>query len=717
VKKIEMGWQMLRFPPQLFGQSSRMKLLSAIVTIFTLFVALPRIGVFTRFPGEDLYWNDLQILNSWRWLSNAIREGGLSQAIFGSIDFRQNTGDAFAASSKWPSQFIDVGAWHFFLFNDLNLAYTFKFVVYALLSAGSVFRLIQQNPYMGNRSESAKLIFFGVLYASLILHPILFGEVGPLNQMYLLLIPCWFEFLKNANDRFERSMTRSIARLMVITFASLAGSDLFFIASISAIFLTLYLHHLSSKHELWLLFRIHLIVLGIFVLDKSYFIVQLLINESQISHKGSWTPLVYWELFLRPALLNSVLYPEYVGPSSIFLNSLLIALIIFSLRGGKPNIFRSFFFCSALTFILLCSMGLLMHAIEDVRVNLPSAIRYHLTFLPSLLVSIVASYGRMFLFSKVKPKKSEYGRTSLGLVSAILIVLIVSYLSNSSYGGKVSDYYAINISKDLGRWYGESLPNCINTIIDQEMANANSRSFMLVKRSNSENLMDDSLLIIGEQPQALRGRTFHQWRYSSGILNHNELAALGKSGLFSRPFLATDTVEILNFGQKLMIPYILSTEKLSGSYFRELGRCNFPSKFNSIVERNDTLGATIFVSQIQNSNNPSFNPILSSSFDSSKATFRIACDRLESSQVLKLPINFNQDIVSKIGNVTTSTAAGENNALEVDLSYLCNGNDELELDLTSHSRVVGFKNMIYFCSFLLLLIGLGVWLNRSRRQD
>ena len=714
---FEVSQRINQLHSKILDKPSQLKLLGLLVTVFTLLIALPRVGIFNRFPGEDLYWNDLQVLNSWRWLSDAIREGGLSQALFGSIDFRQNTGDTFTGSSKWSTQFIDIGAWSFFLVSDLNLAYTFKFFVYALMSAGSLFRLIEQNRSLENHSAMAKLAFFGILISSLVLHPIFFGEVGPLNQMYLLLIPCWFEFLKNARDRILENKSRTLARFLILTFASLAASDLFFIASISAVFFSLYLYRHASKSQVWLLFRIHLIVFAIFILDKSYFIAQLLVSDSQISSQGTWTPLLYWELFLKPALLNSILYPEFVGPSSIFVNSFLIVLIVISSFGRQTRVFRSVILSSLLTFAFLCFAGLVMHSIEDVRLHLPSAIRYHLTFFPFLLLSIVASYGRLPRFRGKNPLKSEFSKTALGLSLTFLIVMSISYLSSSNYGGKVSDYYAVKISNDLGKWYAESLPNCINDIIETSSSSVASRSFLLVKKSETENLMDDSLLIIGEQPHAIKGRTFNQWRYSSGALNHLELVAVGKSGLFNRPFLADDTSEIIRFAQALTIPYVLSTQKLSGDLILQLGRCNFPTKFKSVVEKNNTLGATIFVSQIRQVNTPANSPVLESIFSSSKANFRISCERLGLNQSLKLPINYSSDIVSKSQGIAVPTFAGDKNALRVNLSGVCVDTSVVDLELSSHSKIVGIRNSSYFFSLIALLAGFLIWKNRSRRES
>jgi hypothetical protein len=675
-------------------------------------MARPRLGVLVRFPGEDLYWNDLQLLNSWRWFSESMHNVGIFQTLFGVVDFRQNTGSMFAADAKWPSQYIDIGAWFTFIFNDVNLSYTLKFATYSLLCAGSIFKLIQQNRFTAGLSPMSKLVFFGILCSSLILHPVLFGEVGPLLQVYLLLIPCWFEFLKNANSRFAEDKSRSIARLIVLVLASLGSSDLFFISSISAIFITFYLYHFSSPTRLLLLFKLHLLVLGFFLLDKSYYVLNKLNDDFLVSSSGTWTPSVYWELFLKPALTKTVFYPEFVGPSTIFINILVIALGLISLRNKTSKEFHKFLSSAILVFAILCFAGFVMHSIQEIRVILPSAIRYHLTFFPFLVVSIIAAHGNLGFRNSKKQKLNNFFRKPLMVVFPLLMVILVLFSSTFTYGGKVSDYYEFTVDRNLGNWYQKSLPGCINSAVNTNPGNI-PRSFMLVKKSFTENLMDDSLLIIGEQPKALDGRTFQQWRYSSGVLLNLKLLEVEKSGLFSRPFLANEPLKIMKFSHDLMVPYVLSTERLTNRAFLELGRCDFPDQFLETVMKNNTLGATIFVYFIPDWTSGASKPITRSLFSSSVATFTIDCTQLNSNKILSLPINYNPDILSTSKSEQVSTARGKDNGLELDLFEQCKDIQTLDIEVTSHSRLVGIRNSIYLILpmiFVAILLARRFWL-------
>jgi hypothetical protein len=695
-------------------RSIELRIQTLLVAIFTLLLAQPRIGVLTRFPNEDLYWNDLQLLNSWRWLSESIRVGGISSAMSGTVDFRQNTGFMFAADAKWPSQFIDIGAWFTFIFHDTNIAYNLKFTTFALLAAGSIYNLIQQNPLTFDLTSARKLVFFGILYSSLILHPVLFGEVGPLNQIYLLLIPCWFEYLKNLNERLSNNRIGTFARLIVLTFASLGSSDLFFISTISAVFLAFYLRYSSSLKKLTLLFKTHLLILAIFLLDKSYYISNKLHDDFLVASSGTWAYRDYWELFLKPAITRTVLYPEFAGPSTIFINFLVLALALTSLIKNPSREFSKWFLSIITTFCVFGFLGLSMHAIQEIRVNLPSAIRYHLTFFPFLLISVIASYANLQNNLSYRILLNKYLRKSLSLIAPFLAVVIVLFSSTSTYGGRVSDYYAVKVDRDLGNWYQKSLPECINGKISVT-SNSIPRSFMLVKKSNTENLMDDSLVIIGEQPGALQGRTFNQWRYSSGVLLNSKLSEIGKSGLFSRPFLPTEPLKIVKFSQDFMIPYILSTERLTGNAFEELGQCYFPSKFRSTVAKNDTLGATIYIYYISEWKVPTSAAISSGLFSSSIATFDIDCNRLSTDRIVSIPINYNDNLRPMNRDSSIVIEPGKLNSLRLDLSGECKNNSIISIKITSHSNIIALKNFSYITIVVLLITLIIIQKFRLRR--
>jgi hypothetical protein len=683
------------------SQPMKVKLEYSLLVIFVLLLAQPRIGLLNRFPGEDLYWNDLQLLNSWRWLSESLHSHGFFSTLSGVVDFRQNTGSMFAAEAKWPSQFLDIGAWFTFILNDTNLAYNLKFVTYALLSAGSIFKLIQQNRFMLDHSHALKLVFFAIIYASLILHPILFGEVGPLLQLYLLIIPCWFELLKNAHERFRENKLNAFGRLFLLTFLSLGGSDLHFISTITAIFFAFYLVNFSSPKNLFLLFKLHLLVSLVFFIDKSYYISQSLFGDFMIASRGAWAPLQYWESFLKPALMKTILFPEFVGPSSLFVNFLIFALILISYNRNSPREFQKWIYAVIISFTALCLIGVIVHSIEEIRVNLPSAIRYHLTFFPFLLISVLAAFGSIkikrsrIIFSK------NLARFPLRLPTAFLIIYLVFFSSTFTYGGKVSGYYAYKVDQALGTWYQKSLPDCINLHIARSGSSAAPRSFMLVKKSNTENLMDDSLLIIGEQPSSLLGRTFQQWRYSSPVLLHSKLLEIGKTGLFSRPFLASEQQNILKFSQEFMVPYILSTEKLPESTFLPLGQCEFPLRFEPTVEGNISLGVTTFVYFVPEWQNLQSEPIVRSEFSSSFSLFTIECKKLNSSGILTLPMNYNLDIRALNGTKPVSIVPGKDNQIILDLSRECGKGSQIEIKLMSRSYLVGIRNVFYVITVVL----------------
>ena len=91
----------LEYPQKLIGaHTPPLDFLTIFVVIFTFVIAQSRVRVLTRFTGEDLHWNNLQFQNSWRWLSESIHSEGFFQALFGVVDFSQNTDITVAGEIK-----------------------------------------------------------------------------------------------------------------------------------------------------------------------------------------------------------------------------------------------------------------------------------------------------------------------------------------------------------------------------------------------------------------------------------------------------------------------------------------------------------------------------------------------------------------------------------------------------------------------------------------
>ena len=108
-------------------------------------IASLRTGLLARYPWEDLYWNDFQIYNTWIWFSDAIRTGGLPHSLSSIVDFRQNTGELIASSSKIYNPALDIAAWIYVLTENVDIAFFSKFYIYSSLCALSYYKLLETN--------------------------------------------------------------------------------------------------------------------------------------------------------------------------------------------------------------------------------------------------------------------------------------------------------------------------------------------------------------------------------------------------------------------------------------------------------------------------------------------------------------------------------------------------------------------------------------------
>ena len=671
--------------------------LYVLTSVITILIAISRTGLLSRFPGEDLFWNDLQLYNSWRWFSETAKDTGVLSTFSSVIDFRQNTGDLFAASSKWSNPILDIGSWFTYFFGSYSLAFYLKFSTLALISAFGLYKLVQGNFSLQQKSESFKLMIFSILYSSLVFHPILHGEVGPLNQWYLLLVPNWFHILIELTKSVDRKFTILHPYFFTITILSLGSSDLFLISSVTAVFSIFIIKELISGHQAKYLLKYYLLFLGIFLLDKSFYLRESIVGRSQIASKGSWNLEQYTSQFLFPLFREGTFFPIFVGPASIFINAIIFAMCYSAFKNRKNSHFTKYIIGAALTLTLLILSSLLLHGVSAIQLQLPSAVRYHLTIVPYALMSILAFSAKFTL--KRKPSKIKISQ----VISIPLSIFLVFVLNTSDYGGIVPENSNYILSKTTSEWYLKALPNCVNTKIDAKILHSDNRSFIFVKRSGTASAMDDTLLFLSEQPMNLKGRTFQQWRYTTGVLNANLLSSVGSSPLFNRPLLSDDVNNILKLSKITNSPFIVSTQTISSPNLLYVGMCKFPLKLKNVIDRNATLGQNVHIYFSESTNESDLLMLQSQEFSSSRATFNFVC-KMQGCLNMKnveLTLNFNQYLRASLNDQPVLISPNEENAVKILTKLCCKTGDENLLKFYSYSSLNFTKNVVLV--FLLLM--------------
>jgi hypothetical protein len=233
-----------------------------------------------------------------------------------------------------------------------------------------------------------------------------------------------------------------------------------------------------------------------------------------------------------------------------------------------------------------------------------------------------------------------------------------------------------------------------------------SKSYLFVKKKGTSSSMDDTLLILSEQPNNLYGRTFNQWGYTTNKMNYNLHDAIKSSGLFSRPFLAENTDQLLKFSNLTQSPFLISTESKLANNFRLLGICIFPENLRSYVSANPTLGQDVYIFMNDEGVSGNKSDLKSVRYSSSYVKFNYECQTY-GQNFLKMPINYLREM-----NVTTngrtvipsSISPGLYNSTNLNLNLNCEGQNILQIIVNTNSKVNLIKNIFLFCLPLVLVI-------------
>lgn len=681
----------------------------SVLFILCGFITIPNNRILARFPWQDLVYNDFQIYKQWQFFSSTVKSDGLIYALLSTHNFGLNMGENIYIVSRVSPAIFDLGAWIFLATNNLDIAAMGKLSIY-FTTCFIGFKKLYDMAYPS--ASKKRDFFFIVSLVTVLSHPALYHEVGPMVLWYLLLTPTWLYFFLYAHKQGLRSVLKNNFFYFLI-FLTIGSSDLFiffyfpFIA-LAAFFL------LKSKEKLICLFKFLLIIEFFILIPKIPYIYFLILDEN-MQRKGSYGIELYFSSFVVPLLKHSIFFAYFTGPVIIFLNSVLLMSILYlGLHNRKVSTKYIFYLGSIL--VLLISLGLLVHGIPFMRNHLPSAFRYHVALWPFVVASMLPFWSsEIALRGQIKRKHS---RVSFFALLVILTVLIsnssVTYQSISPSGSKKI------IDTDMRSWLLRGLPDCIN---EKTSSTSRDKSFIFMT-PNSESGRNDTLLFLEENPWGLNGRTFNQWAYATNNANYYLNTEHELLGLNSWAFTDEELVQAADFATDAHVDYLLSTTLINpvNPRYMELGSCSIPEKlklnatpFRSRLDNkplgNPTLASTVYIYSIDTEAQDS--PIKIESIDLSSITFEVKCNYADQ---IVLPVSYSGALevthlrerieISKSRHSTVALKSVEN---------LCSFQEEIYVKVESQSKIL-YANLIYFLFLITMIFITSNFVSKGERK-
>lgn len=596
--------------------------------------SMTQLAYLSRFPWQDLFWNDLQLHASWRWFAESMNGGGVWETVRSVFDFRVNVGDNVTSSLKAPSVLFDVGAWFTWITGSQYVAFSLKFLVYALSAATGLALLVRANVSLNGRAVG--VFVFSMLLASVMLHPNLHHEVGPLNQWFMLTVPAWCYLLGDGLAQLRARPALYVLALTGVTVLSLGATDLFLAFHLTTLFAFFLLRSIAIRADTASLMSVASYVALFVVVEKSDFLLTQIRGGDPyvISTATSWELAQYVDLYLWPTLSKSLLKPEFFGPITVFLTAPVLLLLLTSLVVSKA--FRSVAVLGALglTVAGLVGLGAFLHYSDTTRELLPSVVRYHLGIVPFLVASLLARYG-----SLGAAVDRRLATPALAMPFALLGLAVVLVLNATVYPSFVPETSKRVISPGLSQWLTSDLPGCVAAGVAKPRYASATRSFVFVGAEwSSRSGRNDTLMFLIEQPEALGGRTFNQWRYSSSRYNDVLLTAAGQSSTNGWPFSIRDLPDALKLSDSTGSPFIVSTVPIADPGLDEVTACPFPPHLAEATEGNPTLASTVWVYQRVVSQSAAIRHI---DYHSTQVTAVVQCPGAEEGGDIALPIGFH----------------------------------------------------------------------------
>ncbi len=612
------------------------------IYILVLLLVIPKYGILTRYPWQDLIYADFQIFNRWRWFAESLNQTGLIDTLTSNTDFRMNTGENLYLSSRVSAPIFDVGAWLYFITGSLDFAFFSKYLILTLFSAVGLTGLIERSTSIMRIIPRTKFLVFAITLASMMGHPLLMHEVGPMVLWYLFLTPCWILLFLDIRDHGITSMLLNW-KTYVFILLTIGSSDLF-VFFYFPLFLILAVTEKSNTYT-----SIKNIFKGIMVLEFALGVSKILylyysIYGGNISNSGSWDLVDYLENFVIPLFL-SLFLPFFWGPVIIFLNFIVLGLIVYFGLQSKSILKKYTIILFAMLLVLL-TVGILLHANPLTREALPSAFRYHVAPWSIFVISMIPIFINEVLKKTNKPPSLEkYKKTIM-----LLVLIVILSLSNIEqfYSSVVSAGSKRIVDRDIRQWITTDLPNCIKGATSNTK-NSEKVSQYVFLTANDEDGRNDNLTSLIENPWALEGRTFNQWRYGTAKSNFLLLEKYGLKGINTWAFTENDLKKAIEYANTLGISSLVSTTPLASSEkIKFLKECRIPEnvfpKFvpfkqllSGIETGNTSYQKNVFVYEIF----LEWNPIHMTEVNSNTVEYNILCDE---KKTYTLPSNYTSDL-------------------------------------------------------------------------
>ena len=536
---------------------------------------MPKYGLLVRYPWQDLIYADFQIFNRWRWFSESLHQTGLVGTLTSNTDFRMNTGENLYLSSRVSAPIYDLGAWLYFITGSIDIAFFSKYIVLTMFSAYGLIQLIKRSASIEQRIPNTKFLIFAVLIASIMGHPLMMHEVGPMVFWYLFLTPSWILIFLDMRDYGHSNMLLNW-KTYVLLILTMGSSDLF-VFFYFPLFLFLAATVKSNFHRnLKNIMKGIILIELVLLLNKALYLYYTFEGDN-VSNSGSWGLFDYTKNFIAPLFL-SVLLPFFWGPAILFLNFVLLGLIMyFGIQ--DPRLLKRYLTIWLSMLFVLLFVGVLLHTIPLTREALPSAFRYHDAPWSIIIISMLPIFIDEILKKTNKPTPFE------GNKKTITVLVVVAIMSLSSIEQFYSSVVAAGskriVDYDIRQWVSKDMPNCIRNASTNISSSEKAAQYAFLT-ANDENGRNDNLTSLIENPWELNGRTFNQWRYSTSRSNYLMLEKFGLKGLNTWAFTERGLIQSLEYANTLGINHLVTTTRLTESkQIKYLGECQVPEDLRS----------------------------------------------------------------------------------------------------------------------------------------
>ena len=340
------------------------------VNLFLFFIFISFVSTIfnyplARFPGEDLLWNDLVLAARTLWAKDAINSN-----LFASVDFLQGLGDNVIYNVKVLPHFFDPAVFLsiFFEINTALALRNFFLIFYCLCCLELIWRQQNINREHSSQSESIKI----ALFVYFIFSPQLFGDASHHFSSVYYTVPAVILSLRYF---LKKKTILSCLPFIVASTLYINVSDLhiLFLAETFAVFVLLFDPLLKIKNKS----NILIVAVAFYVILLLSYLGAFAIfsgEKDMVVSKGTWELSYYIDTFFWKALLSSV-FPIFSGPVTAYIAPFLpLFFLIFASNSIKS--LRKKLLLLLLLIAGLLILGLFMHGLEAIRVNLPSAFRY-----------------------------------------------------------------------------------------------------------------------------------------------------------------------------------------------------------------------------------------------------------------------------------------------------------------------------------------------------